>query len=164
MAYYAILAAKGFLPPDWLDDWGSFSSRLGHHPDRTLIPGVEIGSGSLGHGLPLAVGTVLGLKAQGRAGVRTFVLMGDAELDEGSTLETIAYAGSVGLANLTAIVIDNDSASHIVPGGLATRFTAAGWSASTVDAHDHDALAKALSWQAPGAHVVVAVIDSARMS
>ena len=53
-AYYAVLAAKGFFPESWLAGFGSASSRLGHHPDRNLIPGVEIASGSLGHGLPLA--------------------------------------------------------------------------------------------------------------
>jgi transketolase len=56
MAYYAVLAAKGFFPEEWLDDFGSFDSPLGHHPDRARVPGVEIASGSLGHGLPIAVG------------------------------------------------------------------------------------------------------------
>ncbi len=65
MAYYSVLAAKGFFPVSWLEDWASYDSPLGHHPDRTLVPGVEISSGSLGHGLPLAVGTALGLRAQG---------------------------------------------------------------------------------------------------
>ena len=51
--YYALLAARGFVPPEWLDDQGGPASRLGDHPDRTLVPGVEIGSGSLGHGLGL---------------------------------------------------------------------------------------------------------------
>ena len=65
MAYYAMLAAKGFIPEDWLTGWAASTRRLGHHPDRNLVPGVEISSGSLGHGLPLAVGTALGLRAQG---------------------------------------------------------------------------------------------------
>src|SRR3954452_11715133 len=59
-AYYAVLAAKGFLPVEWLDHTGEWDSPLGWHPDRVLIPGVEIGTGSLGHGLGLAVGTALG--------------------------------------------------------------------------------------------------------
>ena len=54
MAYYAVLAAKGFIPVEWLTSFGTFDSPLGYHPDRTLVPGVEIGSGSLGHGLPVA--------------------------------------------------------------------------------------------------------------
>jgi transketolase len=81
-AYYAVLAAKGFIPADWLDDLAGPESRLGHHPDRTLAPGVEIGSGSLGHGLGLAVGTRLGLRAQGFEQTQVYVLVGDAELDE----------------------------------------------------------------------------------
>ena len=56
---------QGFFPEDWLAGLGSYDSPLGHHPDRNLVPGVEISSGSLGHGLPLAVGTALGLRAQG---------------------------------------------------------------------------------------------------
>ena len=91
-AYYAVLAAKGFIPAEWLDDFGGRDSPLGHHPDRTLIPGVEIGTGSLGHGLGLAVGTALGLRAQGYLTPQVFVLLGDAELDEGSNHEAIAYA------------------------------------------------------------------------
>src|SRR3954464_7862644 len=120
-AYYAVLAAKGFFPPDWLDDLGGASSRLGHHPDRLLVPGVEIGSGSLGHGLGLAVGTALGLHARpaprGRR-PRVVVLLGDAELDEGSNHEAIAYAGATGLSGLTAVVVDNASATHGWPGGI----------------------------------------------
>ncbi|MER7083764.1 transketolase, partial [Saccharopolyspora kobensis] len=61
MAFYAVLAAKGFLDPAELPGFGAFDSRLGFHPDRVLAPGVEIGSGSLGHGLPLGLGVVLGL-------------------------------------------------------------------------------------------------------
>jgi hypothetical protein len=64
-AYYAVLATEGFFPAEWLDDLAGPDSRLGHHPDRNLVPGVEISSGSLGHGLGLAIGTALGLRAQG---------------------------------------------------------------------------------------------------
>jgi transketolase len=157
-AYYAVLAAKGFIPQSWLDDLAGPDSRLGHHPDRTLVPGVEIGSGSLGHGLGLAVGTALGLRAQG-LDAQVHVLLGDAELDEGSNHEAIAYAGATGLGGLTATVIDNDSASHGWPGGIASRFTVNGWTASTVDGRDHDALAEALlPRDRPRPHVVVATV------
>jgi transketolase len=137
-AYYAVLAAKGFIPVDWLDDMGSWTSRLGHHPDRLLVPGVEISSGSLGHGLPLAVGMALGLRAQGLTTPRVYVLVGDAELDEGSNHEAIAYAGATGVANLTVAVVDNRSATHGWPGGLASRFAVNQWTALTVDGHDRD--------------------------
>ncbi|GHJ57394.1 transketolase [Nonomuraea sp. TT08I-71] len=157
--YYALLAAKGFIPVTWLDDQGGPDSRLGDHPDRTLVPGVEIGSGSLGHGLGLGVGTALGLRAQGRTDPRVYVLLGDAELDEGSNHEAIAYAGATGLGNLTAIVLDNRSASHGWPGGAASRFTVNGWTAATVDGRDHAALHTALTGHDHHRpHVVVAVV------
>ncbi len=156
-AYYAVLAAKGFIPEDWLDDLGGWDSRLGHHPDRTLIPGVEIGTGSLGHGLGLAVGTALGLRAQGFLDTRVYVLVGDAELDEGSNHEAIAYAAAIRLP-LTAIVIDNRSATHGWPGGIAARFV--GWSVSTVNGRDHDAIERALADRdRDRPHVVVASVE-----
>ncbi|WP_217180028.1 transketolase [Streptomyces sp. AC495_CC817] len=160
MAYYAVLAAKGFLPVDWLPGFGSYDSPLGHHPDRTLVPGAEIGSGSLGHGLPIAVGTALGLRAQGRVDPAVWVLIGDAELDEGSNHEAIAYAGPAGLDRLHTVVIDNSSASHALPGGIAARFEVAGWSAETVDGRDHEALHAAFTAPHPGRpRVVVARVE-----
>ncbi|MEV0153560.1 transketolase [Micromonospora sp. NPDC050686] len=162
-AYYAVLAAKGFIPEGWLDDLAGPASRLGHHPDRLLVPGVEIGTGSLGHGLGLGVGTALGLRAQGLTDSRVYVLTGDAELDEGANHEAIAYAGATGLDTLTAVVVDNDSASHGWPGGIASRFTVNGWTADTVDGRDHAALYAALTGHRPGQpHVVVARIESWR--
>ncbi|MBB5929496.1 transketolase [Streptomyces echinatus] len=160
MAYYAVLAAKGFVPVDWLPGFGAYDSPLGHHPDRVLVPGAEIGSGSLGHGLPIAVGTALGLRAQGRPDPAVWVLIGDAELDEGSNHEAIAFAGPAGLDRLHAVVIDNSSASHALPGGIAARFEAAGWSAVTVDGRDHEALHAAFTAAHPGRpHVVVARVE-----
>ncbi|MEF9907882.1 transketolase [Streptomyces sp. P9-A2] len=160
MAYYAVLAAKGFLPVEWLTGFGSYDSPLGHHPDRTLVPGVEIGSGSLGHGLPIAVGTALGLRAQGLDRPAVWALIGDAELDEGSNHEAIAFAGPAGLERLHTVVVDNSSATHARPGGIAARFEAAGWSALTVDGRDHEALHTAFTAPHPGRpHVVVARVE-----
>ncbi|MEU8826484.1 transketolase [Streptomyces sp. NPDC048636] len=160
MAYYAVLAAKGFLGEALLPGFGSYDSPLGHHPDRLLVPGAEISSGSLGHGLPLAVGTALGLRAQGRTGPAVWVLIGDAELDEGSNHEAIAYAGAVGLERLHTLVIDNASATHGWPGGIASRFAAEGWSTATVDGRDHQALYEAYGAPHPGRpHAVVARVE-----
>jgi transketolase len=160
MAYYAVLAAKGFVPREWLPGFGAYDSRLGHHPDRTLVPGVEIGSGSLGHGLPLAVGSALGLRAHGLTGSRVWVLVGDAEMDEGSNHEAVRYAGAAGLDGLHAVVVDNRSAKHGWPGGLAARFAAEGWSAVTVDGRDHTALYEAFTAPHPGRpHAVVASVE-----
>ncbi|MEV6341956.1 thiamine pyrophosphate-dependent enzyme [Actinoplanes sp. NPDC051851] len=183
-AYYAVLAEKGFIPEDWLDDLGGWDSPLGHHPDRVLIPGVEAGTGSLGHGLGLAIGTALGLRAQGFVETRTFVLLGDAELDEGSNHEGIAYAAAIRLP-ITAIVIDNQSATHGWPdgwsgaptwtgedpqlaaktsqpraglsAGVAARFP--GWTVSLVDGHDHDEIEAGLWARTGHPHLVVATVE-----
>jgi transketolase len=157
-AYYAVLAAKGFIPESWLDGFAEWDSPLGTHPDRVNIPGVEIGTGSLGHGLGLAVGTALGLRAQGYADARTFVLLGDAELDEGSNHEAIAYAAAIRLP-LTAIVIDNHSATHGWPGGIALRFP--GWATTVINGRDHGQIERALR---PRHHdrptLIVATVES----
>lgn len=160
MAYYAVLAAKGFVPRAWLPGFGTYDSPLGHHPDRNLVPGVEIGSGSLGHGLPLAVGSALGLRAQGLTDPAVWALVGDAEMDEGSNHEALQFAGAVGLERLHVVAVDNQSATYGWPGGLAARFTMEGWSALTVDGRDHDALYEAFTAPHPGRpHAVVARVE-----
>lgn len=142
-AYFATLAAKGFFPVSWLDRFGEFDSPLGHHPDRMLVPGVEMSSGSLGHGLPIAVGSALALRAQNR-NPRVFCLIGDGELDEGSNHEALIVAGRLQIGTLTLIVLDNDSSELGWPGGLVSRFELEGWSAELVNGRDHDALVRAL--------------------
>jgi transketolase len=160
MAYYAVLAAKGFLGVEQLRGFGAFDSVLGHHPDHVLARGVEISSGSLGHGLGLAVGTTLGLELSGHGDARTVVMVGDAELEEGSNLEAIQYAGRVGLDRLMAVVVDNSSASLGWPGGIAARFAAEGWSTSDVDGRDHEALYRAYTGGGSDRpHAVVAHIE-----
>jgi transketolase len=136
-AFYAVLAAKGIVPLDALDGFGSFDSPLGYHPDRKRAPGAEISSGSLGHGLGVAVGSAL-------TGRRVWCLVGDGELDEGSNWEAVQYAGRVGLGSLTAVVVDNDSAALGWPEGIERRFMLEGWIGLRVDGRDHEALEAAL--------------------
>ncbi|WP_402463126.1 thiamine pyrophosphate-dependent enzyme [Isoptericola aurantiacus] len=157
---YAVLAAHGFFPPAWLDDLASWGSPLGHHPDRVLVPGIEIGSGSLGHGLPLAVGMALGLR--GRSPARVVVLAGDAELDEGSNAEAIQVAGRFGLDTLTCVVVDNHSDGHGWPGGIAARLGVEGWATAEVDTRSDDRLAAALGRIAPGRPSAVVVDPTLR--
>jgi transketolase len=160
MAYYAILAAKGFIPEEALRSWVRYDSTLGLHPDRNLIPGVEISSGSLGHGLPLAVGMSLGLRARAKHGPRVFCLLGDAEFDEGSNIEAVVAAARFGLEDLTAVIVDNQSSSLAWPGGIERRFSVEGWSAVMVDGRDHGALKQALTSPHPGVPLaVVAVVE-----
>jgi transketolase len=159
MAYYAVLTAKGFIDEAELPTWSDPVSRLGHHPDRRRIPGVEISSGSLGHGLPIAFGTALGLRARGLT-AKVVTLIGDAELDEGSNHEAIVVAARFGLENLTTVVIDNQSSTRGWPGGIARRFDVEGWETRTVSGRDHDALYSAFTTAHPGRPLaVVAVVE-----
>jgi len=158
MAYYAVLCDRGFIPESWLTSWATFDSPLGHHPDRNLVPGVEISSGSLGHGLPLGVGVALGLRAQG-IDSRVVILVGDAELDEGSNHEALELAAALVLDTITVVVVDNRSSSYAVPGRIAERFATEGWHVATVDGRDPEELEKALSERAVGVpNVVVATV------
>jgi transketolase len=159
MAYYAVLAAKGFIEESWLPGFGSYDSHLGHHPDRLLVPGVEFSSGSLGHGLPASVGMAHGLLAQGRD-ARVFCLVGDAEYDEGSNSEAVVYAGSVGLPNLIAVVIDNQSSTHGWSGGIGRRFRTENWLTYDVNGRDRDALTAAFrETSASGPTAVIAHVE-----
>lgn len=142
LAYYAILSSMGFFPPDWLDGFMHHDGRLGSHPDRLLVPGVEASTGSLGHGLPMAVGVALGLRAKGSRS-RTVVLCGDAELNEGTNWEAIMLAPHLCLGALTLLVIDNHSSS-IATASWPDRLGSFGWASHVVDGHDHDALEAAL--------------------
>ena len=152
-AFYAVLAAKGLLPLERLDGFGTFDSPLGYHPDRILVPAAGIGSGSLGHGLPIAVGRSL-------TGRHVYVLVGDGELDEGSSWEAVQYAGRVGLDTLTVAVVDNLSSTHGWPGGAERRFELEGWTALRVDGRDHDALEEAFRSRSAGRpHAVVAKVE-----
>ena len=155
-AFYAVLAAKGIVPVDELDGFGSFDSSLGYHPDRMVAPGVEFSSGSLGHGLGVAVGAAL-------MGRRIFCLVGDAELDEGSNWEAVQYAGRVALGSLNVVVIDNRSSTYHWPGGVEERFALEGWSAARCDGRDHSAIEVAFA-AATGErpHVVVAEVERKR--
>jgi transketolase len=144
VAYYAILAHLGFFPVEWLDDFMEWGGKLGSHPDRALVPGVEASTGSLGHGLPMSIGVALALRARGLEEQRVVVLTGDAELNEGSNWEAILLAPALRLSNLTLLVIDNHS-SHLPMGPWDAKLESFGWAARVVDGHDHVALEAALT-------------------
>jgi transketolase len=158
VAYYAVLARKGFFPPEELARFMTWEGVLGAHPDRNQVPGVEVSTGSLGHGLPMAVGVAYALRARGLDEQRVFALTGDAELNEGSNWEAVLHAGARGLGNLTLIVVDNRS-SDVAMGSIGRKLTGFGWDAVTVDGRDHDELREALSHRGEAPTAVIAVVE-----
>ncbi len=157
VALYAVLAERGFFPEDWLDTFMDHGGRLGSHPDRTLVPGIEASTGSLGHGLAMAVGVALALRAKALTRPRVVVLCGDAELNEGSNWEAIALAPHQGLGNLTLLVVDNHSSSLAVD-SWTERLGSFGWSVREVDGHDRRALERAFGETGEAPLAVVADI------
>lgn len=142
-AFYAILADKGFFPTSELKTYMQWGSRLGGHPDRNLAPGAEASTGSLGHGLPMALGMALGLRLKG-SDRRVFALVGDGECNEGSIWESALLAGHQQLRNLTCIVINNHSSTPDL-GDIAAKFAAFGWAAITINGRDHEQIYAALT-------------------
>jgi transketolase len=143
VSYYAILADKGFFPTSTLKTFMQYDSILGAHPDRNQVPGVEASTGSLGHGLPMAVGMAIALRFK-KSDSRVFVLVGDGECNEGSIWEAVLLAGNQQLSNLTCIAINNHSSS-LEMGDLAAKFAAFGWVSTTIDGHDHKQIYESLS-------------------
>jgi transketolase len=145
---YAALALRGFIPVEELQTYGLDGSRLMTHISHK-VPGVEFSTGSLGHGLPFGCGKALAAKRQG-APSRTFVMLSDGELDEGTNWEAILFAPQHSLDNLVAIVDYNKIQSlgtvadvlELEP--LAAKLRAFRWGVREVDGHDHSAVRDAL--------------------
>jgi transketolase len=144
-ALYSALALRGFIPTDLLDSFMAPLSVLNGHPNRRKVPGVEANTGPLGHGLPIGVGCAVAAKLA-KASWRTFVVLGDGELQEGSNWEAAMSAGHRKLDNLTAIVDRNrlqqgartEDTNQLEP--LADKWRAFGWDVVELDGHDHAAL------------------------
>lgn len=141
---YAALGARGFFPEEVLAGYGSPGSALSAHP-TPAVPGVEMPTGSLGHGLPLGVGFALAARLDGAAR-KCFVILGDGELQEGSVWEAALCAAAQGLDGLTAIVDRNrmqiTGSTEDVVGlePLADKWRGFGWEVCEVDGHDVDEL------------------------
>jgi transketolase len=138
---YISLAERGFFPPEWLDDFYRDGSRLPGHVTHTGIPGVEVSTGSLGHGLPIACGMALTSKRDGSR-YRVFAMLSDGECDEGSTWEAALFAGHHQLENLVVIVDYNKIQSlgtvknvlDLEP--FAEKWRAFGWGVQEINGHD----------------------------
>lgn len=150
VAIYAALAELNYFPTDDLIAYGQDHSILMNHISHK-VPGVEFSTGALGHGLPFGVGKALSAKRKEK-NWRTYVLMSDGELDEGSNWEAIMFAAHHKLDNLIAIIDYNklqslttiENTLGIEP--LSEKFHAFGWSVLEVDGHNHEQLKKSLSF------------------
>ena len=144
VALYVTLAEHGFLTEDDLLGFCRQGGILGEHPDVNKVPGVEASTGSLGHGLPFALGIALGLRIQGKSN-RVVVLVGDGECNEGTVWESAMVAAARQFGNLVCIVDGNGSAEQILPvQPLAEKWRAFGWDTQEIDGHDPEAIRGAL--------------------
>jgi transketolase len=141
IALYAALIAAGVLPVAELESYGSDDSRLPMSGMAHCTPGMEITGGSLGHGLPIAVGMCLGLRRKASSSL-VYCLLSDGELNEGSTWEAALSASHWRLSNLIAIVdvnnqqADGPSAQMLGFEPLADKWRAFGWWVARVDGND----------------------------
>ena len=133
LALYAVLAEKQIISKESLDTF-AHDGILGGHPDRNKVPGVMASTGSLGHGLPIAVGIAMAKKIKKEPG-RVFVLVGDGELNEGSCWESLLIAEQHNLNNLT-IIIDQNRTSPITLHDLQGRLRSFGLMTFIIDGHD----------------------------
>jgi len=156
LAHYCVLAQLGYFDCDKIRTMGQFESDLGCHADRFKVPGIEASTGSLGHGIGLAVGMALALKID-KSDREVVTLIGDGEANEGSVWEALLVASNLRLPNMTVIYDDNRSHSR----GLqivnpAEKFLAFGCDVTEVDGHDVGALTEAIESQRDRVHAIIA--------
>jgi transketolase len=150
VALYVALAERGFFPGAWLEDFYQNGSHLAGHVTHVGVPGVEVSTGSLGHGLSIACGMAVVGKRDGRPH-RVFTLLSDGECDEGSTWEAALFAPHHHLDNLVAI-IDYNKIQSLGPvqevldlEPFAAKWRAFGWAVCEIDGHNLDQIEHALS-------------------
>lgn len=147
-ALYVVLCDKGFFDEKELEAYGKYGAHLGGHPDNT-IPGVEINTGALGHGLSVGVGMALSAKMD-QKDWKTYVVMGDGEQAEGSIYEAAMAANKYHLDNLVAFIDRNGlqisgSTEKVMPlESICERWTAFGWDVKTIDGDSVDDIVYAL--------------------
>jgi transketolase len=147
---YAALAERGFFPLADLDHHYANGSRLSGHVSHKGVAGVELSTGSLGHGLGIGAGMAFQLRRMG-GDQRVYVVLSDGECDEGSNWEAILFAAHHRLGNLCAVV-DYNKLQSIAPVSetialepFADKWRAFGWAVERIDGHDHEALKAALA-------------------
>lgn len=149
-ALYATLAHAGYFPVEELSTLRKLGTRLQGHPDSNLLPGVEVGTGSLGQGLSVACGLAAGLKLRESVSA-VFAIVGDGEAEEGQIWEAATFAAYEKLDNLVAILdanglqIDGPVDEVCQVGDIGDKFAAFGWEVECIDGHDIDALVATLT-------------------
>ena len=155
-AMYAALAELGYFPKEELAQYGKNGSRLMNHISH-YVPGVEFSAGALGHLLPVGAGKALFAKKQDKPW-RTFVILSDGELNEGSNWEAIMFAAHHKLDNLVAIVDKNNLQSFTTTqetlnmDPLEDKFKSFGWDTCTINGHSHDAIEEVLKTSNQSSH------------
>jgi transketolase len=140
-----VLAELGFFPRELLDTFNQLDSPFSMHPDMLKIPGVDMSTGSLGHGLSIGLGMALAARVQGKS-YRSFVLMGDGELAEGSVWEAAMAAAHFKADSLLAFIdrnrlqVDNRTQEVMELEPLADKWRAFGWAVREIDGHDMEAV------------------------
>ena len=163
MAYYAVLAAKGFVDPGELPGSGRLAGFLACTRTTCWFPGPRYPAAPSGTGCRWRSASRWGCGPAGQTRARVFVLAGDGELDEGSNHEAMAVAARLRLDALHVVVVDNASSTYGWPGGVQARFAVEGWSVLQASGRDHDALEAALTAPHPGRpHLVTAVVEPKR--
>jgi len=155
LGFYCTLASQGYFDFEDVYAFGAFESRFGCHPDRTKVPGVEASTGSLGHGIGIAVGMALAAKIAGTPR-KVYTLIGDGEANEGTVWEAVMVAVNTKLDNFTVLYDNNQSQGRCLPiANPADRFRAFGCDVAEVDGHDLAAIKQALAGPANRPRVVV---------
>jgi len=144
LGLYVVLNKHGFISDEELKGFCTSGGILGEHPDSTLVAGVEACTGSLGHGLPIAVGMALGLKIRTKSN-NVYVLIGDGECHEGTIWEAAHVARNLQLGNLCVIVDWNKSGAQLMPmDDLPAKWEAFGWNTIVIDGHSKQEIMAAL--------------------
>lgn len=145
LAYYSYLTYKNIITKDELRKFGKSGSKLGGHPDRNKLKEIYASTGSLGHGLPIALGIALSRKIQNKSG-KVFCLIGDGEANEGTVWESIMVASKHNLDNLVCIIDNNNSQIRSMStSDLSEKFRGFGWNIWDVDGHDINIIARAIT-------------------
>ena len=144
LALYAIFLSKKIISVEEFESFCSYDSKFGGHPDSRKCPYIEVSTGSLGHGLPVAVGMAMSSVISSRTN-RIFCLIGDGECNEGTIWESAMLAAHHRLGNLTCIVDYNHSTDRALKlGEIDMKFKEFGWGTQCVDGHNHADLRRAL--------------------